>query len=74
MQMMGWLRLIGKSANMDPNATLEEIRALCESINDDNEYGPDGIDQNEAYQLMCLVEALDGWLCNKGFLPDDWNK
>lgn len=46
---------------MDPNATLQEIRELV---------GNNG--GNDVGRLVELIDALDEWLTNGGFLPSDW--
>lgn len=58
---------------MDPNATLDEMRTLAKRISAayDDEEG-NGVDQDDANQLAELVEAMDGWLKGKGFLPKEW--
>jgi hypothetical protein len=55
---------------MDPNATLKELRELAQ---------PTELDKLDTFELgrrlermSELVEALDGWLCHGGFLPDAW--
>jgi hypothetical protein len=61
--------------NMDPNKTLENIRALASKMTKDYE-DPEsnGIDQDEANELASLVGSLDTWLCKGGFKPEDWNR
>lgn len=44
---------------MDPNATLNALRELLA--------GDDG-------EVAETFAALDEWLSNGGFLPDDWRK
>jgi hypothetical protein len=58
---------------MDPNANLKEMLELATSIQNayEDEEG-NGIDQDDANRLAELVEALDGWLKGKGFLPGRW--
>ena len=48
---------------MDPNETLEQIRALAKYIGD---YDYDA--------LVDLVNSLDSWLSKGGFLPDRWKR
>lgn len=51
---------------MDPNATLAELiriaRANLES------------EEPEAARMAELIEALDTWICNGGFLPHRWER
>jgi hypothetical protein len=55
---------------MDPNANLEEQRNLVAVI---LRADHDDIDITAAAtRLAELVEALDQWLSNGGFLPADW--
>lgn len=60
---------------MDPNANLKELLSLAAHIREEyeNEDG-NGVDQDDANRLAELVEALDGWLSNKGFLPGRWSR
>jgi hypothetical protein len=53
---------------MDPDATLAEIRTLNEKAANYGELSGD-----EANRLVELVESLDEWLTNGGFLPTPWN-
>jgi len=46
---------------MDPNKTLEQIRALAKYIGD-----------HDYDALVDLVNSLDSWLSKGGFLPDRW--
>ena len=60
---------------MDPNATLEQIRDLYTNLVDllDEEYAVGrGKFGDDAIRLAELVEALDEWLSNGGFLPKAW--
>lgn len=60
---------------MDPNATLVEMLALAEMIQ--QEYGDtdgNGVDQDDANRLAELVEALNGWITRGGFLPKAWER
>jgi hypothetical protein len=47
---------------MDPNATLERIRAITARRTN----------WSEADELLDLVRELDEWLSKGGFLPDAW--
>lgn len=53
---------------MDPNATLKQIRALLDAIDCDEDRSDDTSD------LITLVNALDEWLSNGGFLPKRWER
>lgn len=53
---------------MDPNVNLEEQRSLVKWIFSH----PLKDTSTEAHRLAELVEALDEWICNKGFLPKEW--
>jgi hypothetical protein len=48
---------------MDPNETLEQIRALAKYIGD-----------HDYDALVDLVNSLDSWLSKGGFLPDRWKR
>lgn len=52
---------------MDPNATLAALRELVEVTNDGDPGG-----SARVARFAELVEALDGWLTNGGFLPEEW--
>lgn len=52
---------------MDPNATLEEMRALAAQ-------SEDGLGRSDAARLGELVTALDEWLGKGGFLPREWDR
>lgn len=51
---------------MDPNANLKEMRALIKEHLAGKEIDVD--------LLVELVDSLDNWLSNGGFLPADWEK
>ncbi len=51
---------------MDPNACLNEMRALAARILDGEGDAADG------GRLAELVDALDGWLARGGFVPAAW--
>lgn len=53
---------------MDPNACLKELRKSYERILEDDE------SDLEAQQLAGLIDSLDHWLSNGGFLPKDWER
>lgn len=56
---------------MDPNANLEEIRRLIESLREDTFDREDDI-SDDVLHLLDLVESLDRWICRGGFLPSEW--
>ncbi|AGT12989.1 hypothetical protein KAYACHO_85 [Mycobacterium phage KayaCho] len=53
---------------MDPNATLNELRALCARVSADQR-----LSQADVERGAELFTALDEWLCRDGFLPTDWS-
>lgn len=55
---------------MDPNANLNEQRRLAESIHSGELTEAEQADAAE--RLADLVEALDQWIVNGGFLPSEW--
>jgi hypothetical protein len=55
---------------MDPNATLNDIRKTVKAITDAHDR--DECCPTDAIRLAELVEALDNWIVNGGFLPDAW--
>ena len=60
---------------MDPNKTLETLRALTQKLLKDYEDTEgNGIDQDEACELASHFEALDAWLTQGSFLPERWQK
>jgi len=59
---------------MDPDATLAEIRKLCESL-DWGDLEGDAL-RNEIDSLYAIADgaiALDGWLSRGGFFPTAWD-
>ena len=71
-------------ADMDPNATLIQLRLLAVEIdslmdlNTDEELGFDP-DTDErmaqiAAEMSGYFQALDGWILHGGFLPSDWHE
>ena len=52
---------------MDPNANLAEQRRIAARMIENDEDRP-----LLAYRLAELVEALDEWITNGGFLPSAW--
>jgi len=68
---------------MDPDANLREQRATAKSIlaivddgNGDGTFTPDQLEALavNAAKLAELVESLDGWIANLGFLPKRWRE
>ncbi len=61
---------------MDPNANLKEQREIATRMLGHNQYraasGPSY--SVDATRLAELVQALDGWITNGGFLPEAWTK
>lgn len=58
---------------MDPNANLKELLELAATLLDEeDEY--EGNIEEDAVRLAELVEALDGWLKEGGFLPARWRR
>ena len=51
---------------MDPNATLAEMRQLSKKI-ESGHYS-----QDDLSRLIDLLESLDNWIVNEGFMPADW--
>lgn len=58
---------------MDPNATLEEIRALSSKIVWETDMGRTPKPSDSA-RLAELTISLDEWLTNGGFLPNSWKR
>jgi hypothetical protein len=57
---------------MDPNATLERMRAAQHSLRTRQASDPDHV---QAFsEIADCAEALDGWLSRGGFLPDAWTR
>lgn len=64
---------------MDPDQNLKEQRDLAEQIIDiieasNGAVAPLSIEEirDLAYRLADRVQALDGWLTRRGFLPAAW--
>ena len=55
---------------MDPNEALRLAREAADEIQKDlgDAYDPG----SQVGQLIEAFDALDQWLSNDGFLPDDW--
>lgn len=58
---------------MDPNANLREQREIAARLNGSDTRSADEIIA-DAQRLAELVEALDEWLCKRGFLPSAWQR
>lgn len=52
---------------MDPNATLARIRELIKAAETD-----EAVIHEEAGYMFELIEALDQWVSEGGFLPLSW--
>lgn len=52
---------------MDPDANLSELRTLV-ADNLDREFVSDHV----ANRVMVLVDAIDTWISQGGFLPTEW--
>ncbi len=56
---------------MDPNATLEHIREIVDTINSGE---LDHVEMSEAAtDLASMFEDLDTWLSDGGFKPAEWS-
>lgn len=53
---------------MDPDAALAEIRDLTAGY---DRFG--SLNDHDTARLIELVQAMDTWMSNEGFLPTDWN-
>jgi len=56
---------------MDPSAALKAIRDRCFQLGKLCNK-KDSIPSFEVTYMIDLVEGLDQWIANGGFLPDDW--
>lgn len=54
---------------MDPNVTLNEIRAMI-GLFDAGDYSH----TLHTDKLVDLIDGLDKWITNGGFLPDPWKE
>lgn len=52
----------------DPDANLAEQRLLVARILDEDDY----VDSGDAVRLAELVQSLNEWIENGGFLPKTW--
>lgn len=52
---------------MDPNQTLESIRELIKAAETDV-----AVYYEESGYMFSLIEVLDEWLSQGGYLPADW--
>jgi hypothetical protein len=61
---------------MDPNTCLATIRSLAARIISYDISVPFDTDEYEekTMELAEHMQALDAWITNGGFLPQDWNK
>lgn len=64
-------RFLTKRKQMDPNACLEEIRSLTESVlnthdRDEQEY------HSDCQRLAELIQSLDEWISKGGYFPGYW--
>lgn len=58
---------------MDPNTNLQESLDLSQKIiNNFNKDGSAAVAWSDAIRLAELLQALDGWLSDGGFLPNRW--
>ena len=57
---------------MDPDANLKEQRELSASILKDI-FDGERPNTSDVDRLCELVQAMDGWLSNGGFLPLGWS-
>lgn len=57
---------------MDPNATVKELRELCEEIAEALDNGADAGDINAEARFVELFQGLDEWMSKGGFLPEAW--
>lgn len=58
---------------MDPNAALAEIRELRRRAVRLQDAGRYGVPHSRLLaDLAQRFDALDEWLCNSGFAPEDW--
>lgn len=55
---MGWVKI------MDPDAALAEIRKLIKLHEEDA--------RGDYARLLELIDSLDAWLAEGGFLPERW--
>ncbi len=54
---------------MDPEAALEEIRAIVERADDED---TDVVEDHN--RLVDLIAGLDQWMSRGGFIPKSWNR
>ena len=60
---------------MDPDQTLEDIRATCAQVLDKNDTGAGYAEAGELLTTLAeRVRDLDQWLTSGGFLPVPWEK
>ena len=58
---------------MDPNANLEELRALVRAGNEAHDNG-EAPAPEDSERMVELVSSLDEWLSKGGFLPKAWER
>lgn len=58
---------------MDPNATLNALRALLAKFRQQDIDGT-VYDWHDLARVAELAEGLDEWISKGGFLPDDWSQ
>ena len=60
---------------MDPNAALEQVRALIRQVESQEHRPPNSAEyhKRDAEDLADAFRALDGWLSGGGFKPADWS-
>lgn len=62
---------------MDPNENLRQQRLWARKIEEEIESdGPNSTSNviEASVQLAALVQALDQWIVNGGFLPSEWTR
>lgn len=59
---------------MDPDACLDEIRALAAIVRDRCDLGEDPDVDGSAADLAARIEVMDVWLSEGGFLPEAWER
>lgn len=58
---------------MDPDTTLQELRALAHELIFCDEDNREKLEAN-AVRTGELIQALDEWITKGGFLPEAWQK
>lgn len=57
---------------MDPNTCLTHLRAMAQYLLKQLDNGED-VALADVDELASMVENLDTWICDGGFLPTDWS-